>query len=335
MKISVALCTFNGERFVRTQLESLADQTRTPDQLMISDDASTDRTVSIIEDFARSCTFPVSLVVNATTLGLVKNFDQTIARCDGDIIFLCDQDDFWYREKIEQVSAAFSNDRIGIVFSDADIVDESLNPLSKRLTSAPFRAKVKDRNNFNLFEGILNGNVVAGMTMAFRSGLREVAQPIPSDLPGIIHDGWISLVAALSGEWLFLDQSLVMYRQHPHQLVGEDNSHPEILGTSRREQIARYSENSLYQIDRLERIRNRLEKQVFHKLGQKSVGDARDILEKQINFWGKQKSHLQWRSNLSPNRLKRLPGIFTELVRGKYSRFSNGAKSAFKDLFLP
>src|SRR5947208_14214106 len=98
--ISVAMCTYNGERFLKEQLESLAAQTRQPDELVVCDDRSTDSTPHIVEAFARAAPFPVRLEVNDRCLGSTKNFEHAILRCTGALIALSDQDDVWHPEKL-------------------------------------------------------------------------------------------------------------------------------------------------------------------------------------------------------------------------------------------
>src|SRR4051794_15860948 len=95
---SVAMCTYNGARFIGAQLASVAAQTRTPDELIVCDDRSTDETVAIVQKFADSAPFRVRLHVNEENLGSTKNFERAVSLCEGDLIALCDQDDVWLPE---------------------------------------------------------------------------------------------------------------------------------------------------------------------------------------------------------------------------------------------
>ena len=133
MKISVAMCTYNGARFVGEQLESIAAQTRPPDELVVCDDCSEDTTSQIVRDFATATPFPVQLVVNESIHGSTRNFEKAISLCSGDVIALSDQDDVWRNHKLATIERCFSEDaRIGLVFSDAEVVDERLNTLAPR-----------------------------------------------------------------------------------------------------------------------------------------------------------------------------------------------------------
>ena len=108
LSLSVALASYNGERYIAEQLDSIARQTRLPDELIISDDASTDSTPAIVHEFAQRVPFPVRFLQHER-LGSTGNFELAIAACQGDIIFLCDQDDVWYPNKIEVIEAVFVN----------------------------------------------------------------------------------------------------------------------------------------------------------------------------------------------------------------------------------
>ena len=126
-RVSVAMATFNGERYLRQQLESLAAQTRLPDELIVSDDASLDSTWGILEEFAERSPFPVRLTRNEHTFGFAQNFSRSLSLCTGDIVFLCDQDDVWLEEKISTRLQAFSeNQDVYCLVTDAYICDQNL-----------------------------------------------------------------------------------------------------------------------------------------------------------------------------------------------------------------
>ena len=133
MRLSIALCTYNGSAYLSEQLESLAAQTRTPDELVVCDDNSTDgRTVEMVRAFARNSPFAVRFSVNRKTLGPKKNFQRAIARCQGDVIFLCDQDDVWEPNKLARIEETLlAAPEAGFVFTDAEVVDEDLRILSQ------------------------------------------------------------------------------------------------------------------------------------------------------------------------------------------------------------
>src|SRR5437016_11017196 len=108
--IGVVLCTYNGARYVRAQVNSILDQTRKPDVLLAFDDGSQDCTIAELEACIPRASFPLRVVRNGTNLGYLRNFEQGILSCDADIIVLSDQDDWWRPDKLEKIEAAFERD---------------------------------------------------------------------------------------------------------------------------------------------------------------------------------------------------------------------------------
>jgi len=222
MNLSIALATYNGAVYLKEQLESIAAQTRTPDELVISDDQSTDDTLRVIEEFAATAGFPVRLSVNEANLGIAKNFEKAISLCRGDLIFLSDQDDVWHSDKLESVERVFeAKPQLSMVFSNAELVDETLRPFSETLFD---RLDFNDRNQRLVKSGRaldmqLQTNRVCGFTVAFLADLKELVLPISGHGP-LIHDGWIVLLIAAVGEIDFINRPLVKYRQHSAQQCG-------------------------------------------------------------------------------------------------------------------
>ena len=127
MSISIAMCTYNGEMYLQDQLDSIAKQTRLPDELVICDDNSSDHSLIIVEKFLTQSSFPVKIYKNQTNIGSTKNFEKAISLCGGDIIALADQDDVWHVDKLNITEESFcSSTNIGVVFSNGNCVDENL-----------------------------------------------------------------------------------------------------------------------------------------------------------------------------------------------------------------
>src|ERR1700741_2364768 len=168
MKISVAMCTYNGADFLPAQLESILAQSRKPDQIVVCDDGSTDETRAVLERFERESPDVILLRFNKKNLCSVKNFEQAIQLCNGDVIALSDQDDIWRQDKLQLIEQAFSKSSTGLVFSDADIVDENLKPLDRRMwNEVGFDAhKKKLLRNGRALEVLTPGWTVTGATMA-------------------------------------------------------------------------------------------------------------------------------------------------------------------------
>jgi glycosyltransferase involved in cell wall biosynthesis len=147
LTISVAMCTCNGEVYLREQLESILAQTEPPNELIVCDDASTDGTVALLESFKKASPFPVTIIVNKNRVGVCKNFENAIGHCSGEIIFLADQDDIWLPAKLETVMATFErNPLCGYVFSNAELIDEQGNGIGRDLwTSISFDKRKQAR----------------------------------------------------------------------------------------------------------------------------------------------------------------------------------------------
>src|SRR5262245_34713454 len=224
-KISIALCTYNGAKYLASQLESYLAQTHPPDEVIVCDDCSQDDTVSTLNEFARRAPFPVRVFVNEQNLGSIKNFEKAISLCSGDIIFLSDQDDVWAPNKIEMMAGEFDKDsEVGMVFSDAELVDEALQPLGSNQTDIiglVFGQKEIIKQG-NLYSILLNRNIVTGATLAFRAKYNKTIIPIPTDIPDMVHDGWAAIIISMTAKCVFLNEPLIKYRQHPGQQISLD-----------------------------------------------------------------------------------------------------------------
>ncbi len=219
-RISIAMCTYNGGRYLPEQLESLAAQSTPPDELVICDDGSTDETPALISAFSRDVPFDVRMVRNETRLGSTRNFEKAIGLCTGDLIALCDQDDVWLPGKLEKMTDRFAAaSTIGGIFSDAILIDESSTPTGGLLWQRfgfgqKEQAQVRREGPIGL---LCKREFVTGATLMFRAELRDQFQPIPRSW---IHDGWIAWVIALESRLDFITEPLIRYRVHTNQQAG-------------------------------------------------------------------------------------------------------------------
>jgi glycosyltransferase involved in cell wall biosynthesis len=200
--VSIALCTYNGERFLPQQLESLLNQTYANIEIVASDDASSDSTRAVLERYAEGDA-RIRIVANEENLGFAGNFIRALRLCRGDYIAPADQDDVWLPEKISALVAAIG-DR-PLAYCDSTIVDEQGAPVGYRMSQVVPMLSTDDPAPFAF------GNCVSGHAMLFRRQLLDRALPTP---PGFFYDWWIAAVAAAAGGVVFCDRSLVMYRQH-------------------------------------------------------------------------------------------------------------------------
>ncbi len=323
------MCTYNGALYVREQLDSIAAQTRLPDELVICDDQSSDHTSEIVRSFAARAPFPVRLYVNEKNLGSTKNFERAIEICEGDIIALSDQDDVWHSEKLARMETVFSSaPNTGLVFTDAEVVDERLRPAGYTLWQClgfdqAKQQRVKERK---AFDRLILGRTVTGATMAFRSNFRGLILPIPDNIR-MIHDGWIALTIATVADLAPIDESLIKYRQHSKQQIGAGTLAEEISikGGIAGFQAAVLRKNFYSdQINHLEIMYERLSakgstlhcKEVFRQLEAMMI-------------------HFQTRASMPDRKLlSRLPYVLKEFLTLRYHHYSNGVHSAAKDLFL-
>jgi glycosyltransferase involved in cell wall biosynthesis len=201
MKISIAMATFNGEMFLRQQLQSFRSQTRLPDELVVCDDRSRDDTLAILESFSRDAPFDIHIYRNSDNLGYAGNFGKALALCTGDIIFLSDQDDVWFPEKIERVIQVFDANRsVLLVINNAEITDEYLHPSGLTLTGKTRMA------------GLPADQFINGCCSAVSARLLPVVLPIPPEETS--HDSWIHRLAiAMKAKWIVNDV-LQYYRRH-------------------------------------------------------------------------------------------------------------------------
>src|SRR3954447_24654813 len=134
MRISVAMATWNGERFIAQQLQSIAEQTRPPDELVISDDGSSDDTVEVARRFARRAAFDVVIMPNEERIGYSDNFFRAMKACTGDLIALCDQDDVWHPDKLARCERPLQLDpSVSLVAHSGRVVDDGLRPVRSNL----------------------------------------------------------------------------------------------------------------------------------------------------------------------------------------------------------
>lgn len=218
--ISVAMCTYNGSRYLSAQLDSLVQQQRQPDEVVICDDGSTDTTAALLLEFSRTAPFPVQLLWNKSNLGYSRNFAQAIGLCTGEIIALSDQDDLWYPQKLQRLAELFaSNAGIGGIFSDGDLISTDSQPLPGSLWRS-FDFQKRDLLRMQGKEAVrvlLRRNVVTGMAFAFRREWSGVLRKMPEHWP---HDFWLALMLAVEGALMPCPERLVAYRVHATQQIG-------------------------------------------------------------------------------------------------------------------
>lgn len=210
--ISVALASHNGERYFHEQLASIARQTVTPDELIISDDCSTDGTIDIARRFASEAPFRVVVLQSDQPLGYGANFRKAVLACRMLWVLLCDQDDVWLPHKIETLAPHMAGDRYLSISHNFTLTDATLTPIRN-----PAGETAAERKQYLIDRGLPTAWTPGGLTMALKSDFaRPALELLP---PGEAHDVWINSLPVCANVRLSLDESLMLYRRHPRQVT--------------------------------------------------------------------------------------------------------------------
>jgi glycosyltransferase involved in cell wall biosynthesis len=218
-RISVAIATYNGAKFLAQQLESIAAQTTSPCEVVLCDDGSADHTLQVIDRFARVARFPVRAVRNDVRLNYRANFMKAAQSCSGDLIAFCDQDDIWRADKLSVVAGTFTDPDVLLVRHNARVFSEA-SGVTGQLYSELRPSRVDGplcRTPFDM---------APGFTQVFRrwllllSELREATVDLWGPGAALAHDQWTYILASSLGKVSYLKETLVDYRQHDNNLYG-------------------------------------------------------------------------------------------------------------------
>ena len=220
VQISIAMATYNGEKYLQEQLDSLANQALMPAELVVGDDGSSDRTMEILERFATSAPFEVQITRNERNLGHAENFLRTARRCRADWIAFCDQDDVWHPAKLDRFAKTVQADPcVTWMVCRNRHVDDRL----RRLWSVPFPAgRGVDRTPLTSPVRLHDGH-----RMIFQRWFVDLpfeTRPISTDGRPISHDRWLSALSALFGCRAFVPDRLTLYRQHPQSVTSQNRA---------------------------------------------------------------------------------------------------------------
>lgn len=319
-RVSVALCTHNGARFVGQQVQSILAQSRRPDQLVVSDDASTDDSVAIIRSLVADSDVELVVLENPVALGYVANFEQALRATNGDLVALSDQDDVWHPDRIERAVALFESDaELLMVHADARLVDEHGADLGHTLfdalgVTAAERAEAASGDELAV---LLRRNLVTGATAMFRRRAVELAVPFPEHW---VHDEWLAMIATSAGRGMLVDEPIVDYRQHGSNQIG-------VTRLGLRGKIGRILEprngRNVYLAARAAVLEERLA-----QLGDAVRPDALARVRAKL-------AHLRVRETFSRHRIARLVPVLREAATGRYAHYSRGAGDILRDLLQP
>lgn len=307
--VRVVLATYNGERWLAGQLESIARQTLPPDEILVFDDGSTDATPAILGAFAARHPGWVSVTRRPANLGPTANFLWAVESLSGGVVVLCDQDDVWHRDRVERCVAHLAT--ADGVFSDGTLVDEQGRAVGRTLwgtvgfTDRRLRAWAADPIGV-----LLQGNVVTGATLAFHR--RSLDPFLPTGTRGW-HDLAIAVLLAAGGRLVAEPEPLVDYRLHPGNTAGLPAFRLASRRRSRRDHLASLAEVAA----QLAELEGALARAGF-------VGAAARLAGK--------RRHVDRRLGMPTARGARLWRVADEVRRGQYHRYGSGFGSATQDL---
>lgn len=319
----VAMCVFNGERYLRAQLESIAAQRELPKCVAIVDDGSTDGSWKLLQEWAASVSFRVLLHRNERNLGVTRNFEKAarLLLDEVDVVFFSDHDDVWFPHKLATVIDAFAADpALGLVHSDAELIDSKGGSLGWRLFGALLvtdeeREQVASGQAYQVY---VRRNLVTGAACACRVQALALAMPFSQRW---IHDEWISLTCAFASHVKMLDEPLMGYRLHSTNTVGLPI--PSLRWRVRAVLRALVGPQVSVQQRRLERLLEIREHAA--KLG--AAADALASLDGAIH-------HARHRANLPRAFWRRLKVVRSERISGQYNQWSSGDLSMLHDIFF-
>lgn len=220
--VSIVIATYNGEKYVEEQIESILKSTYQDFKIYIYDDGSKDDTINILKRYESQYPEKIHVTQNETNLGVTMNFVKGFCRTTTDYIMFCDQDDVWQPEKIaislkrlRHMEAQTGKDMPMAVFTDAVVVDQKLNPIFASF----FQSGHLDPKKTDLSH-LLMENKLIGCTVMVNGALRKMIQShrLPKDIR--LHDWWIALTAAAFGRISYVNERTLLYRQHGSNVVG-------------------------------------------------------------------------------------------------------------------
>lgn len=218
IKVSVAIATYNGAKYITEQLDSIYGQTHPNLEVVVSDDGSVDNTIGILERYKNTCGLIFN--VNENNVKVVKNFEKAVSLCTAPYIALSDQDDVWLPQKIEksllkiiELESRYGQNTPLLVFTDLVVANQHLQTIHPSLWN---HLQVKPEHA--TFNRLLVENVITGCTILMNKALAKLAFPAPDNI--LMHDIWLGLVASCFGHIDYVATPTVLYRQHASNIVG-------------------------------------------------------------------------------------------------------------------
>ncbi len=325
LTVSVAIATYNGERFLFEQLDSIRQQTVLPNEIVISDDNSSDNTLAVIDEalpvkWREENRVSLTVLRNAKALGPGKNFEQAILACTSDLIACADQDDVWVPHKVESLLRIFSeNPKTFLVHSDAKLVNAEGQPIGLLLSEGLSfsQTELETLASGHSLPAIIKRNLVTGATMMFTRELAHLAFPLPREE---LHDGRLALVASLLDGLVYLPKPLIGYRQHENnQIGGTPMGLLDSFVAVQKSWIDMAANLAAHNQDHTE---------LLETLGDRVSEVNQRIVRERI-------AHNQWRIGLPHSRLFRVWPVVWGVLRGRYARYGRQPHDVLRDLLMP
>lgn len=216
-KIDILLATYNGQEFLREQIDSILNQSYQDFNLIISDDSSEDETYKILKEYEKKDS-RIRLFRQEKNLGLIQNFEFLLKQVTSDYFMFSDQDDIWKENKIEKSINKLKQEKAALVYTDLEIVDKNLEIIYPSYWK--YKNIYKKIKKYNNFEALYLNNFVTGCTILAKSNYIKDIVPLPKTSKFMLHDYWTALVIASKDKIAYLDEPTIKYRQHKNNRVG-------------------------------------------------------------------------------------------------------------------
>ena len=219
-KIDILLATYNGEKYLKEQLDSILNQTYKNIRIIISDDCSKDTTPEILKEYQKKDD-RIELHIQKNNLGVVKNIEFLLKQGKSPYYMLADQDDYWLPEKAEKSLEKLKEEKADLVFGDLEVVDKKLNTMYSSFNDYMLLTR-KINKYINSYKVNYLYNCITGCTVLAKKETIEKIIPLPTNSKRVLHDHWIGLMVALNGKLAYVPEKYIRYRQHGNNEVGTE-----------------------------------------------------------------------------------------------------------------